>query len=60
MTRPVMLDAYVGSCRDLRRLLDLLRDLHNGSAGVGGLTRLQAIEAVCERLVDVKRQAVTE
>ena len=55
-----MLDAYVGSCRDLRRLLDLLRDLHNGSAGVGGLTRLQAIEAVCERLVDVKRQAVTE
>jgi len=41
------IDAFQGTRADL---LALLRDLHNGTQEVDGLTRLQALDVVCEAL----------
>ena len=41
------LDAFSGTRADL---LALLRDLHTGAQSVDGLTRLQALDVVCETL----------
>lgn len=49
--RRILIDAFVGSRRDLLRLL---RELHDGETLVAGLTRLQAIDAVCERVVGTR------
>lgn len=40
-------DAFKGTRAEL---LALLRDLHNGTQSVDGLTRLQALDVVCETL----------
>jgi len=45
----VTLDAFSGTRAEL---LALLRDLHNGTQEVDGLTRLQALDVVCEVLAD--------
>lgn len=45
------IDAYAGSARDL---LALLRRLHNGEGTLAGLSRLQALDAVCERLATLR------
>lgn len=47
MRNRVTLDAFKGTRAEL---LALLRDLHNGSQEVDGLTRLQALDVVCETL----------
>jgi len=45
--RRTTLDAFHGTRAEL---LALLRDLHNGAQSVDGLTRLQALDVVCETL----------
>jgi len=45
----VTLDAFSGTRAEL---LALLRDLHNGTQSVDGLTRLQALDVVCDVLSD--------
>ena len=50
-TQRTTLDAFHGTAREL---LALLRSLHNGAQGVGPLTRLQALDAVCERLATLR------
>lgn len=47
--RRTTLDAFKGTRSEL---LALLRDLHNGAQSVDGLTRLQALDVVCETLAD--------
>lgn len=47
------LDAFAGTARDLLRLL---RDLHNGTARVDGLSRLDAIQLTCDRLADLRQR----
>ena len=43
------IDAFSGTRREL---LELLRDLHDGSATLAGATRLRALDAVCDVLAD--------
>ena len=52
MTRRIVrLDSYKGSARELLRLL---QSLHAGETLVQGLSRLSAIDAVCEALCDAR------
>ena len=46
-TKRTTLDAFKGTRSEL---LTLLRDLHNGTQSVDGLTRLQSLDVVCETL----------
>lgn len=45
------IDAYAGSARDL---LALLRRLHNGEGTLSGMSRLQALDAVCDKLASMR------
>mgnify|MGYP003419829556 FL=1 len=46
-TKRTTLDAFKGTRTEL---LALLRDLHNGAREVDGLSRLEALDVVCETL----------
>lgn len=45
------IEAYAGNARDL---LCLLKRLHNGEGSVSGMTRLQALDAVCDKLATMR------